>query len=61
MTAKRLFSAHEAARYLCISRAKLYELQIRSLKIGSRRLFDLNDLDEFIERLKAEQEANGQT
>ena len=60
MTAKRLFSAHEAARYLCISRAKLYELDITSFKIGSRRLFDLNDLDEWIDRLKSEQK-NGKT
>ena len=53
---KRLLDAKSAADYLSISRSKLYEWinrgKIRSLKIDSRRLFDVNDLDEFVEKLK---------
>jgi excisionase family DNA binding protein len=45
-----------AAEYLSISRSKLYEWaltrRIRSLKIDRRRLFDVHDLDEFVEMLK---------
>ena len=56
---KRLLDAKEAANYLSISRSKLYQWaqrdRIRSVRIDSRRLFDVNDLDEFIESLKTEQ------
>jgi excisionase family DNA binding protein len=55
---KRLLDAREAASYLSISRSKLYEWtrdeRIPSIKIDHRRLFDLNDLDEFVEQLKQE-------
>jgi len=55
-THKRLLSAKDAACYLSISRAKLYEWtkdeRIKSIRIDSRRLFDIVDLDAFIESLK---------
>jgi len=57
---KRLLDAKEAARYLSISRSKLYQWaereRIRSVRIDTRRLFDVNDLDAFIDSLKAEQD-----
>ena len=59
---KRLLSAQEASEYLSISRALLYQWvdkkRIPSLKINRRRLFDVNDLDDFVEQLKAEQWKN---
>ena len=55
---KRLLDAKAAADYLSISRSKLYQWatrdRIRSVRIDTRRLFDVNDLDEFVESLKAE-------
>lgn len=55
-TNKRLLNVNEAANYLSISRAKLYQWskdqRIKSLKIDSRRLFDIIDLDSFIASLK---------
>jgi excisionase family DNA binding protein len=55
---KRLLDAKAAAEYLSISRSKLYQWtdagKVVSLKIDGRRLFDVLDLDEFIERLKTE-------
>ncbi len=56
---KRLLSAKEAADYLSISRSKLYQWtdagKILSIRIDARRLFDVLDLDEFIDRLKETQ------
>ena len=53
---KRLLDAKEAACYLSISRSKLYQWveanKINSIKIDRRRLFDIRDLDAFIENLK---------
>ena len=55
---KRLLDAKGAADYLSISRSKLYQWanrdRIRSVRIDTRRLFDVDDLDEFVESLKAE-------
>jgi excisionase family DNA binding protein len=55
---KRLLDAREAARYLSISRAKLYQWtgkgKIRSVRIDARRLFDVQDLDELVEKLKTD-------
>ena len=55
---KRLLDAKTAATYLSISRSKLYQWvrtnRIKSIQIDSRRLFDIYDLDEFIETLKKE-------
>ena len=52
----RLLDVKTAARYLSISRAKLYQWidtgKIKSYKIDSRRLLDIRDLDEFVENLK---------
>ena len=54
---KRLMDAKEASQYLSISRTKLYELLkkkiINSITIDSRRLFDVEDLDMFVNQLKA--------
>ena len=56
---KRLLDVKSAADYLSINRSLLYQLgtkgKIPSIKINSRRLFDVNDLDEFVEKLKLEQ------
>lgn len=56
---RRLLDVKSAADYLSISRALLYQLcekgKIRSLKINSRWLIDVNDLDQFVERIKNEQ------
>ena len=57
---KRLLDAKEAAEYLSISLAKLYQWlknkKIPSVSIDSCRLFDVHDLDEFVESLKRPQE-----
>lgn len=56
---RRLLDVKSAAEYLSISRSFLYQLcekgKIRSIKINSRRLIDVNDLDEFVDRVKREQ------
>ena len=56
---KRLLDVKAAADYLSISRAKLYQWvdagKIPSVRIDSRRLFDILELNEFVERLKADQ------
>lgn len=55
---KRLLSVKEASEYLGIGRSTLYpwikEGVIPSIKIKTRRLLDVLDLDDFIERLKGE-------
>ena len=54
---KRLLNAKSAADYLSISRALLYQWnskgKIPSVRINSRRLFDVIDLDKFVDSLKA--------
>ena len=56
---KRLLDVKTAAEYLSISRAKLYQWvdagKIPSVRIDSRRLFDIMELNEFVERLKKDQ------
>ncbi|MBD3289209.1 helix-turn-helix domain-containing protein [candidate division KSB1 bacterium] len=53
---KRLLDVKTAAEYLSISRAKLYQWvdagKIPSVRIDGRRLFDILELNEFVERLK---------
>jgi len=53
---KRLLDSKEAAKYLSISRSKLYQWadagRIPSLRIDKRRLFDVLDLDLFVDNLK---------
>jgi len=53
---KRLMDAKTAADYLSISRAKLYQWmnsgKIPSIKIDGKRLFDVFDLDAFVDKLK---------
>lgn len=55
---KRLLDVKSAADYLSLSRSKLYQLiesgKISSIKIGGRRLFDVMELDEFVEDIKSE-------
>lgn len=57
---KRLLDVKSAANYLSISKTLLYEWaskgKIPSIKINSRRLFDVLDLDEFVDNLKKEQQ-----
>ncbi len=54
---KRLLNAKDAAGYLSISRSKIYQWvesgKVRSLKIEGRRLFDIFDLDDFVENIKS--------
>ena len=53
---KRLLDVKQAAEYIGISRAKLYQWmdkdKIPSVRIDSRRLLDVHDLDEFVDNLK---------
>jgi len=53
---KRLLSVNEAAEYLSISRSKLYQWlkrgKIPSIMLDSCRLFDVLDLDSFVDQLK---------
>lgn len=50
----------EAAQYMHISKSYLYQLaagkRIRHVKIGSKRLFTLNDIEEFFDSCKVEPE-----
>ena len=56
---KRLLDARAAAAYLSISRALLYQWvktdRVPSVRINSRRLFDVRDLDDFVDQLKEKQ------
>ncbi len=61
-TTQRLFSTAEAAKYLGISRQTLYNrthrraknpLPIRQVRIGGKPLYDVADLDAFIDELKS--------
>ncbi len=53
---ERLLSADETAKYLGIKKGTLYVWarsgKIPSVKIGTRLLFDVRDLDELIKRQK---------
>ena len=53
---RRLLDPKSAAEYLSIGKTLLYELigegKISSIKIKTRRLFDVNDLDVFVEKIK---------
>jgi len=55
---KRLLDVKEAVNYLSISRTKLYEWSLQgkipSVRIDNKRLFDVLELDEFVDRLKRE-------
>lgn len=55
---KRLLNVHEAAEYTCLAVGTLYNLvsrrEITFVKLGRKLLFDLKDLDEWIERSKIE-------
>ena len=54
-----LLDVKTAAEYLSISRSLLYQLcqkgKIFSIKINSRHLIDVYDMDEFVKILKREQ------
>ena len=49
---KRYFTMAEAAMYLTVTRATLHRFvkggEIPSYKIGTRRIFDKNDLDKWV-------------
>ena len=57
---KRLLDSKEAAIYLSISRTMVYYLvrqnKLRSIRIGNKRLFAVEDLDLFVDKLKVEQQ-----
>ncbi len=57
---KRLLKTKEAAEYLSIGRSTLCEWlsdgKVPSIKIGKSRLFDVKELDEFVETLKTQRE-----
>lgn len=56
VVSKRLLSVKEAAEYLSISRSKLYQWvkkgKIPDVRIDSRRLFDVKELDSFVDDLR---------
>ena len=60
---KRLLTAKEAADYISHSRSHIYILlkskKIKSFKIGKRRLFDIQDLDLYVEVLKSDNSIYG--
>ena len=53
---KRLLTVKDASSYLSLGRTTIYKLmksgELESFTIDSKRLFDVEDLDEFIDRLK---------
>ena len=53
---QRLLNVKMAAKYLSISRSKLYQWmdagRIKSYRIDRRRVLDIRDLDDFIDGLK---------
>ena len=64
MVDKRLLDVKAAAEYLSIGRTLLYQLAaknvIPSIHIKSRRLFDIKDLDEYVDKLKEQQKRKPQ-
>ena len=56
---KRLLNVQAAAEYLSIGKTLLYQWidrgRIPCIKINSRSLIDIHDLDRFIDELKMEQ------
>ena len=55
----RLVSVQDACGALSIGRSGLFQLiaknELRSVKLGARRLIPIEALDEFVERLQAEE------
>lgn len=55
---RRLLTIDEAAAYLCVSKRSFYKLveagEVRKVPIGARRFIDVQDLDDYVERIKAE-------
>jgi len=55
-TNRRLLSAEEAATYLNLSRREIYNMvankDLRAVKHGKRTMFDIRDLNEWIEAHK---------
>ncbi|MGK9274150.1 helix-turn-helix domain-containing protein [Williamsia muralis] len=60
---RRLYTVKEAASMTGLSRASIYNRlsagDIRSVKVGSRRLFPDTAIDEFIERLEKQAARGG--
>jgi excisionase family DNA binding protein len=60
LSRRHLWTIPEAAEYLRISRSHLYLLlrsELRSIVIGRRRLITRAALEEFVQRLEAQQDA----
>ena len=53
----RLLGVREAGQYLSIGRSTVYELlargELESVRIGDRRLIKVEDLDDYVNRLRA--------
>jgi hypothetical protein len=49
----RLLSDADAAEYLGISRTTLRDLDVVAKRLGKRRLYDIRDLDRFVDRMNA--------
>lgn len=47
----RLLSEPDAAEYLSVSRTTLRALEIRARRIGRRVLYDVRDLDRWVDRM----------
>lgn len=47
----RLLSEPDAAEYLSLSRTTLRTLQIRARRVGRRVLYDVRDLDRWVDRM----------
>ncbi len=62
MTAKLLLTTDEAAEALGVGKTKLYELlgrgELPSLKIGRRRMVPMRAIEDFVERLMAEEDGS---
>lgn len=56
MADKRMLNYAEAGNYLGVSERQMEKLaadgQVLKVKIGARVLFDVNDLDAYVERIK---------
>ncbi len=52
----RLLSDADAAEYLGISRTTLRELDLAHKRLGRRVLYDIRDLDRFVDRMAAADE-----
>ncbi|HKS47369.1 MAG TPA: helix-turn-helix domain-containing protein [Amycolatopsis sp.] len=63
MSPKLAYSTEDACEALSIGRTQLFDLlregEIKSVKIGRRRLIPVDSLREYLDRLLAEQQVKG--